>query len=74
MVKLKGALIGYTFAMVAYCVEILTKSCSPMFRHIWDTIIGVSADKEWKYSSTKVKVMEISASHLQYKAHLSCKF
>ena len=30
-VKLKGVLIGYTFAMVAYCVELLTISCSPMF-------------------------------------------
>ena len=48
-VKLGVFLISHTFAMVTCFVKKMTISCSKMFRHVFDTIIVVTSDKEWFY-------------------------
>ena len=40
-------LTGYTVAMVTYNVKNTTVTYSPMIRHLLNTIIVKSTDKEW---------------------------
>ena len=46
-VKLRLFLTGRTVAMVICYVEKMTITCSQLFRHVYDTIIVLSSDKEW---------------------------
>lgn len=41
-------------ALVTYCVKNMTITFLPMFRHLFDTIIVASSDKEQYYWSIKV--------------------
>ena len=56
--KLGVYLSGYDVAMVTCYVKEMTRTCSPMLRYVFDTIIVVSTDKEWLFCSVKVNLLE----------------
>ena len=47
MKEVQSHLKFWNVAMVTDYDEKITISCSPMLRHLFDLLIGVSANKEW---------------------------
>ena len=43
---LRVFVVGYTVAMVPYCVTKMIKTCSPVIGQFFDTMIVASSDKE----------------------------
>ena len=43
----EGVLVGYTVAMVTYCVTGMMTTCSPMIGQFFDNMIVASKDKQW---------------------------
>ena len=56
--KLGVYLSVYDVAMVTCYVKEMTRTCSPMLRYVFVTIIVVSTDKEWLFCSVKVNLLE----------------